>query len=197
MKIIVSGGRDFKLWAMLRGALDYQHKHIEPITCIVHGGASGADDLAQAWAEENCISTKIYPADWDKHGRAAGPIRNKAMLEENPDAKMLVVFPGGKGTANMLRLAKEAGLKTIGVESWERFYDYVSIAAIDTMWMARRYADGRKTFAAHIYNRALDRLGEVGIGACVQGDRSEGDKRYADDGSLGEWDPVNSKFMRQ
>lgn len=50
-----------------------------------------------------------YPADWEKHGRAAGPIRNEKMLiVGTPD--MVLAFPGGRGTADMIRKAEAAGL---------------------------------------------------------------------------------------
>ena len=48
------------------------------------------------------------PADWTKHGKAAGPIRNQKMLDECPD--LVVAFPGGKGTADMVRRAMKAGI---------------------------------------------------------------------------------------
>ena len=58
----------------------------------------------------------MYPADWDTHGRGAGPIRNKQMLEEGkPD--LVIAFPGGKGTANMIGQAKEAGIPVREIEA--------------------------------------------------------------------------------
>jgi len=51
-----------------------------------------------------------FPADWSRHGKSAGPIRNRQMLiEGRPD--IVVAFPGGKGTANMIKQAVEAGVK--------------------------------------------------------------------------------------
>ena len=56
------------------------------------------------------MAALAYPANWKKHGRAAGPIRNKQMLEEaKPD--LVIAFPGGAGTANMVKQAREAGVK--------------------------------------------------------------------------------------
>jgi hypothetical protein len=69
--------------------------------------------LAGKWAESQGVTVEAYPADWKKHGRAAGPIRNQRMLDENPD--ILVAFPGGKGTADMVARARKASLTVIVV----------------------------------------------------------------------------------
>ena len=61
------------------------------------------------------MPVSIYPADWDKHGKAAGPIRNKQMIDEGkPD--LVIAFPGGRGTAGAVRLAKFAGVTVRVVE---------------------------------------------------------------------------------
>lgn len=81
---------------------------------IISGMSTGADSIAVDWAACNWCKVDEYPADWDKHGRAAGPIRNKKMLlEGRPD--LVVAFPGGRGTANMIKLAKEVGVEVLEV----------------------------------------------------------------------------------
>lgn len=79
---------------------------------IVSGGASGADSAAEDWAVLNWTKYSVFKADWGKHGKAAGPIRNQQMLDEGkPD--LVIAFEGGKGTAGMLLLAKRAGIPTV------------------------------------------------------------------------------------
>jgi hypothetical protein len=79
---------------------------------IIHGAAPGADTLAGQWAADKGIPVEAFPADWEKHGRAAGPIRNKQMLDDGkPD--LVVAFPGGWGTANMCKQAREAGVRVL------------------------------------------------------------------------------------
>ena len=76
---------------------------------VIHGGARGADISADVCALAFGIDVEVYPADWAKHGKAAGPIRNAQMLREGrPDA--VLAFPGGRGTADMVRRAKRAGV---------------------------------------------------------------------------------------
>ena len=110
MKVLVCGGRNyddgFTLGAYLGG--------LEGITEIIHGGARGADDLAGKYAEFKGIKETVFNADWSQYGRAAGPIRNALMIEDGkPD--MVVAFAGGRGTANMVKVAKAAGVKVVEI----------------------------------------------------------------------------------
>ncbi len=94
------GHPDFQKLDELRGKI--------PITEVVSGGAAGADSDGEIWACELNIPVRRFAADWDKHGKAAGPIRNAEMADY---AEALIAFPGGKGTANMVKQAKKKGLK--------------------------------------------------------------------------------------
>jgi len=77
---------------------------------VLSGGATGADTLALEWAIENGVFFIAQPADWKRHGRAAGPIRNQAMLDtHHPD--WALEFPGGRGTADMRRRCLRAGVE--------------------------------------------------------------------------------------
>lgn len=105
MKLIIAGGRDYYL-----GHVDLMRLNEirDQVTEVVCGGATGADYGGKTWGEVHSIPVKMFPADWKKHGRAAGPIRNREMAAY---ADALAIFPGGKGTANMLAEAKRAGLR--------------------------------------------------------------------------------------
>ena len=104
-RVLVCGGRDYKDFDAVCRALDPL-----PITHLIEGGATGADSLARQWAVRNSIPFTTYEANWETHGRAAGPIRNKAMLDDGkPD--LVVAFPGGRGTANMIKQAEQAGVR--------------------------------------------------------------------------------------
>lgn len=119
MRVLVTGGRDFQPYSTVMTTLDYVHCKVG-ITEIIHGGAGtrdwhtqiaqlGADLLAGRWAEERGIKETCMPADWETHGRAAGPIRNSAMIDLNPD--LVVAFSGGKGTSDLLRKARARKIK--------------------------------------------------------------------------------------
>jgi SLOG family YspA-like protein len=108
MRVLVCGGRYYSDREALEKYLDALHSE-SPISLVIDGGASGADTLANQWAVERHIRAASFPADWRKHGKAAGPIRNQQMLDEGkPD--VVVAFPGGRGTADMVARAKRAGV---------------------------------------------------------------------------------------
>lgn len=117
MKLLVCGGRDYSDEEHVYRVLNVFHEKY-CISVIVTGAARGADYLAGKWANENNISLVEYPADWRKHGKAAGPIRNQEMLEkESPNA--VLAFPGGSGTADMIGRARKGGIDVYRV--MERF----------------------------------------------------------------------------
>lgn len=103
MKILVCGGRDYADKEKVYATLDKWRK-VELITHVIHGDATGADKLADQWAIENGIQPVRCPALWDFYKRAAGPLRNESMAELNPH--MMLAFPGGKGTKNMVETAE-------------------------------------------------------------------------------------------
>ena len=117
--VLVCGGRDYRNANLVRTILDgYAHDH-GPIV-LVQGGATGADEMARLWAarqnEATLYGMHNVPADWKAHGRKAGPIRNQLMLDEHKP-HVVVAFPGGRGTEDMVRRAEAAGVRV------ERIYD--------------------------------------------------------------------------
>lgn len=127
MRILVCGGREYGfddpvgksnfVRMMLLKVLHWGRGQELPMdVTIIHGDATGADTLGGLAAQWFGWKCEVYPADWEKHGKAAGPIRNKQMLDEGkPD--LVVAFPGGKGTANMVKQAREAGVEVYEVSA--------------------------------------------------------------------------------
>lgn len=108
MRLLVCGGRDFSDTSHAYHALDKLHR-THGIGVVIEGDARGADRIAGYWARRNRVDNLKFRADWGKDGRAAGPIRNQRMLDEGkPD--MVLAFPGGRGTADMVNRARAAGL---------------------------------------------------------------------------------------
>lgn len=119
VRVLVCGGRDldeFQVFNRLKAELhevldDHLVGYPREIT-IIHGGALGADEGAKRWAESENARAICFKADWKKHGKAAGPMRNQRMIDEGkPD--IVVAFPGGRGTADMIRRAEAAGIRAI------------------------------------------------------------------------------------
>lgn len=116
LAVIVCGGRDYNDRTRVFAKLD----ELAP-SFLIQGGARGADDHAAAWAEQRGVASLRMTPDWDRYGRAAGMIRNNEMLMKlisNAAAGYdvaVVAFPGGKGTANMIAIAKKRNINVIEV----------------------------------------------------------------------------------
>ena len=109
MRLLITGGRYYADMDTVFRVLDKAHAHT-PISVLIHGGARGADTLAHWWAVDRGVTPLRFPANWTKHGRAAGVIRNQQMITEGrPDAYL--AFPGGKGTADMVARARAQGIR--------------------------------------------------------------------------------------
>lgn len=116
MRVLVCGGRDFTDRAAVAAALKlYKPGRATEVGwhIIIHGGCpTGADKLADEWCDVFGVRKRVYLADWKKHGRAAGPLRNARMLAEGkPD--VVIAFPGGRGTDDMVRKAEAAGVPVV------------------------------------------------------------------------------------
>jgi len=109
-RVAVIGSRDFKHYGLLCYYLDNFFFHPKKKIEIISGGAIGADSLAEKFAEARNIKTKVYKANWDKHGKRAGFLRNKKIVK---NCDVVVAFWDGesKGTKITIDLAKEAGKK--------------------------------------------------------------------------------------
>ena len=134
LAIVVTGGRTFGLAeydatparqraaAQERKALEDALDRLNPKPVILmHGAAKGADTLAGIWARRKGIEVAECPADWQTHGKAAGPRRNGEMLRRLIDMQNhngfrvgVVAFPGGTGTADCQRQAE-----ALGIPVWE------------------------------------------------------------------------------
>lgn len=113
MKVLVCGGRKYGDRKYLYKILNSIHKK-KSISLVIQGGAWGADFLAEEWAKDNEVNCLRVPAKWSVHKKAAGPIRNKEMLEFEPD--LVVAFSGNSGTQNMIKQARKNNIRVIDVE---------------------------------------------------------------------------------
>lgn len=121
MFILVCGGRHFNNYLALKCAIDeyveIHGKMNEPVE-IVSGGCDGADKLAERYANENDFVIHIFPAEWKKYGRAAGPIRNKQMIDFIKDKSSVVIAFVSKdtiGTKGTVQLAKKNNIEVVEI----------------------------------------------------------------------------------
>lgn len=113
MKVLITGGRDwtddFPIDAIIAGLLSMAGPG--PLI-LLHGTARGADSIADQWKFSAEVDVRPFPADWDKYRKAAGPIRNRQMLDEQPD--LVVAFhdhlESSKGTKDCVEEAARRGI---------------------------------------------------------------------------------------
>jgi hypothetical protein len=121
MKLIIAGGRDYQFTDEDKAWLDRLHaEHTVEVVVSGHAGylkhklidgteeIFGADLCGEQWARSNGLDLIVMKADWNAHGKAAGPIRNEEMAKV---ATAVALFPGNRGTASMRSIAKRYGLK--------------------------------------------------------------------------------------
>lgn len=124
MKLLVCGGRDFRDRDLVYMTLDaaVQYAGCSEIICGYNPEDQryqGTDQLAYEWAKETEFPCRTFPADWKKHRRAGGPIRNSQMASDKPDE--CVAFPRadgswGEGTLDMIGKAARAGARVERVQ---------------------------------------------------------------------------------
>jgi hypothetical protein len=116
VKVLCCGGREWQYKGIIRRVLTT----VRP-TSIVEGECRGADVICRQVAETLGIPVHKHPADWKKHGKAAGHIRNQEMLDKHPDIELVLAFhndiANSKGTGDMKRRAEKAGIPVRVIKS--------------------------------------------------------------------------------
>ena len=114
-RVLVCGGRDFGRRDYVANALLELEAKTGPWSVLIQGYGGDVDSEAEIYATGRFYMKGLgFRADWHKYGKAAGPIRNQRMIDEGrPD--LVIAFPGGRGTADMVRRALLAGVRVIEV----------------------------------------------------------------------------------
>lgn len=110
MRLIIAGSRGVVMaYKYIVESLEENNIDRNEIECIISGTARGVDKVGEDFAADNMIYCERYPADWDKHGKAAGYIRNTVMAE-NADALLAIWDGESRGTKHMIDIATKKGL---------------------------------------------------------------------------------------
>lgn len=114
VRVGVTGGRDYSdaeaVSRNFKATARVQGWSVGSII-VINGAAPGLDTLVQQYCKSHGIACANVPANWDFYGNAAGPVRNAWMLILEP--RILMAFPGGKGTADMTSRAIKAGVGVV------------------------------------------------------------------------------------
>ena len=109
MRILVTGSRDWRDWATVAKALKDASSELR--TVVVSGACpTGADMIAERYAEDRGWTIERHPADWDKYGKKAGPIRNSQMVALGADVCLAFIRNESKGATHTSRIAGQAGI---------------------------------------------------------------------------------------
>jgi YspA, cpYpsA-related SLOG family len=123
VKILCTGSRHWKRVGVVNNVLKgVIAKHGDPANIlIIHGACRGADTIVDRCARKLGFQVKAYPAAWDQYGDGAGPMRNRQMLDENPDVEFIIAFhddiENSAGTKHMCSYALIKGKKAFIVDS--------------------------------------------------------------------------------
>ena len=103
MNVAIVGGRDFDDYEQFKSSINGEKIKFNS---IISGGARGVDTMAEKYAKEIGVPVKIYLPDWTKHGKAAGPIRNRQIIES---ADCVIAFWDEKSpdTRSSIAIAEE------------------------------------------------------------------------------------------
>jgi len=122
-RILVTGSRYYDNAYLVQKWLSRVVNHLHPEDAepptLIHGGAKGADSLADAYWKKMGWPIEVHEANWDEFGKAAGFLRNQDMAKAGAD--ICVAFPQGesRGTRMMMSLAKDYGITVLDVEKAE------------------------------------------------------------------------------
>ncbi len=112
-RVLVTGSRTWTDTRAITTALSRLHRQHGPRLVIVHGDCrSGADAIADAWCRQAGVTVERYSADWRRHGRYAGPLRNAAMVATRPDLCLAFIRDHSTGATGCATLAQAAGVPT-------------------------------------------------------------------------------------
>lgn len=118
MRVLVCGSRYFADRGFVYRTLSALHA-VTPFSVLIEGECpideGGVDIMARDWANENGVPVLPFPPEVGPDGHVLGPKRNAQMIREGrPD--IVIAFPGGRGTSNMIKQAREAGIHVEEIE---------------------------------------------------------------------------------
>ena len=118
MRILVTGSRNWTNKDAIEKNLFFEalhHPSIDKITVVSGNCPTGADYMAEEWARLMGWEVELHPADWNKHGKKAGFLRNAEMVALGADICIAFILDASKGATHTANLAEKAGIKTIRI----------------------------------------------------------------------------------
>jgi hypothetical protein len=114
VRLLVTGDREWSDRKTMMKVIYSIFKQYGGTFTVIHGNARGADKMAGEIARELGLDVLVFPAEWDKYGKAAGPIRNQQMIDEGQPDRAVAFHNNlwrGKGTKDMVTRLKKHGIR--------------------------------------------------------------------------------------
>ena len=114
-KVVIGGCRDYADYVFFKSRIDEIFSNKKDEIIIISGHCSGVDLMGERYATENGFQVEIFLPEWKKYGRAAGPIRNRKMVEY---ADLVIVFWDGisRGTKSLIKYAQNSKKEVIKID---------------------------------------------------------------------------------
>ena len=109
VRTIIAGSREFTSQPIIDHAVSFCDWQITEVVC---GCCPGVDNLGRNWANRNRIPVRLFPPNWQKHGKSAGPIRNSEMASYG-EALIAIRLNHSRGTTDMIRKAIDKKLEVL------------------------------------------------------------------------------------
>lgn len=122
MRVLVTGSRDYYREDTIASALTAQAMAATDAPTVIEGACpSGADAIAHRLARSWRWPWERYPADWRRHGKAAGHLRNQVMVDSGPDVCLAFFATGSanRGTSDCVARAMKAGIRVFRYDESE------------------------------------------------------------------------------
>lgn len=117
-RVIVTGSRHWKNRETIEKTLNLVLQKFGKVTLVSGACPTGADRIAEEVWESFGGEVELHPAQWDVHGKAAGPIRNQEMVNLGADFCVAFPLPGSKGTQDCMNRATVAGIPVLVVNEF-------------------------------------------------------------------------------
>jgi len=113
VRILITGSRNWSDEDVIDGALRAAFYEFGPATLVSGACPTGADAIAERIWEAHAFPVERHPADWETHGKAAGPLRNQQMVDLGADICLAFPLPDSRGTKHCMGAADKAGIPVV------------------------------------------------------------------------------------
>ena len=133
-RLLVTGSRTWTDEQTVHTALESCRAYYGDDLVIVHGGAMGADLIAARWCEHHGVTQEVHRAQWRRHGRSAGMVRNAAMIDTRPAGVLAFIKDNSPGASQCAREAEARGVPVNRTDATTEIHQSVDQNSAEGLW---------------------------------------------------------------